>query len=322
MLRLYLAGRNGTKDISQLAESVVWSGDKASVTRQLTASVLQGSGWPVPRTGDGVTMGDENGALFTGYIVQRSMDSERSRMTVTCHDRGRFLRGNDGTYQFRGETAEGMVRAVCRDKGIPIAALAATGVRLSRKFAGVRLDKIVSTAYTLAAQQNGKRYAIRMTPEGLLVKEKGVSAQSLELRSGSNLIRAETTESVVSMVNSVAIYSEDGALLDVVGDRNAQALYGVMERHLTQRTGQDAAAQARALIEDGGLEQSVTVEVLGDRRLITGETVVVREDVTGLRGLFWIDGDKHTWRRGQYTCRLTLNCRSVMNETTAGSELS
>ena len=64
----------------------------------------------------------------------------------------------------------------------------------------------------------------------------------------------------------------------------------------------------------------MTVEVLGDRRLVTGETVVVTEDVTGLRGVFWIDGDRHSWKRGQYTCRLTLNCRSVMDMTTAGKE--
>ena len=321
MLKLYLAGRDGTRDVSQLVESLVWSGDKASITRQLTASVLQGPGWPVPRTGDGVTMGDEEGALFTGYVVQRSMDSERSRMTITCHDRGMYLRSNDGTYQFRDETPEGIVRAVCRDKKIPIVSLAQTGVRVSRKFSGVRLDRIVSTAYTLAAQRSGKRYAIRMTPSGLLVKEKGARGESLELRPRSNLIRAETTESVVNMVNSVAVYSEDGALLDVVGDSRAQALYGVMERHLTERTGQDTSAQAQALLDDGGLERSVTVEVLGDRRLITGETVAVREDVTGLRGVFWIDGDRHSWKRGQYTCRLTLNCRSVMNETTAGSDV-
>lgn len=322
MLRLYLAGKSGTRDISQLVESLVWSGDKSSAARKLTASILQGPGWPVPRTGDGMVMGDGDGTLFKGYIVQRSADSERSRLTVTCHDQGMYLHGNDGTYQFRGETAEGMVRTVCRDKGIPVASLAATGIGLSRKFAGVKLDRIVSTAYTLAAQRNGKRYAIRMTPSGLLVKEKGVSRESLELRPRSNLIRAETTESIVNMVNSVAIYSEDGALLQTVGDCRAQDLYRVMERHLTGRTGQDAAAQAQALIDDGGLERSVTVEVLGDRRLVTGETVVVTEDVTGLRGVFWIDGDRHSWKRGQYTCRLTLNCRSVMDMTTAGKKVT
>ena len=92
MLRLYLAGKSGTRDISQLVETMTWSGDKAGIARQLTASVLQGPGWPVPAVGDGVTMGDEEGALFTGYVVRRGADSERSRLTVTCHDRGMYLR--------------------------------------------------------------------------------------------------------------------------------------------------------------------------------------------------------------------------------------
>lgn len=69
------------------------------------------------------------------------------------------------------------------------------------------------------------------------------------------------------------------------------------------------------------LQQTVSVQVLGDERLITGETVVVEEPETGLQGIFWIDADSHTWARGQYTCRLTLNCRSVMATAGAGSEL-
>ncbi len=321
---LYMSNSGGTKDITQLAQSVRWSGDKSAITRQLTATIFhdENRDLPVPAVGDGIALGDEEGQLFAGYVVKRSLGSESSTLSITCYDRGLYLKGNDGTYKFRRMTAEQMVASVCAGKGIPVSSLARTGVQLSRKFSAVSLDKIVSTAYSLASEQTGERYAIRMTPEGLLVKVKEQSRGSVNLLPRSNLSSATTAESITSMVNSVAIYSKDGALLRTVEDSGAIALYGTLQKHITQREGEDGDAQARALLEDSGFDRSVTVEVLGDRRLITGETVVVEEDVTGLSGVFWIDADQHTWKRSVYTCKLTLNCRNVMQKTNAGGELT
>ena len=94
-----------------------------------------------------------------------------------------------------------------------------------------------------------------------------------------------------------------------------------MERHITQQEGKeaDAAASAGKLLEDGRLQKTVTVNVLGDVSLLTGETVVVREARTGLAGVFWIDADNHTWKNNNYYAKLTLNCRNVMAAASAGS---
>jgi hypothetical protein len=161
-----------------------------------------------------------------------------------------------------------------------------------------------------------------MTPSGLLVKEKSQSQSSLNLRPKSNLVTATTTESILNMCNSVAIYDENGTLVNTVSDQSAINLYGTMQQHITQKDGEDATATAQAALEDGAMEQTVSVQVLGNTSLITGETVYAQEDSTGLSGLFWIDADSHTWKRGQYLTKLTLNCRSVMTKATSGSELT
>ena len=93
-----------------------------------------------------------------------------------------------------------------------------------------------------------------------------------------------------------------------------------MERHVQQTGSNDPYAEAEALLQDNGFSQNVVVEVLGDPRLITGETVVVEEEHTGLQGIFWIDADTHTWTRDQYSGKLTLSCRNVMTQAGAGSE--
>ena len=325
-MTIYLTHDRRTRDISDLLINWTWSGDKAAISRQLVGEIayIEGSGLPVPEVGDLVTMADDTERLFTGIILLRSLGSEDSTMSFTAYDYGYYLQRNDGTYKFTGAPAEAMTRMACSDLGLPVAQLPATGVQLWRKFAGVKVNQIITTAWSLASEKTGCSYAIRWTPAGLLVKERTAGGSSLVLKASSNLMDAVTKEDATQMVNSVAIYDSNGNLIRRTGDAAAQRLYGTMERHITQSKDKeaDAAASARKILEDGKFQRTVTVNVLGDTSLLTGETVVVREAKTGLTGVFWIDADIHTWKNKNYYTKLTLNCRNVMATASAGSEVS
>ena len=325
-MTIYLTHDRRTRDISDLLTNWTWSGDKAAISRQLVGEIayIEGSGLPVPEVGDLVTMADGTERLFIGIILLRSLGSEDSTMSFTAYDYGYYLQRNDGTYKFTGAPAEAMTRMVCSDLGLPVAQLPAPGVQLWRKFAGVKVNQIITTAWSLASEKTGCPYAIRWTPAGLLVKERTAGGSSLVLKASSNLMDAVTKEDATQMVNSVAIYDSNGNLIRRTGDAAAQRLYGTMERHITQSKDKegDAAASARKILEDGKFQRTVTVNVLGDTSLLTGETVVVREAKTGLTGVFWIDADVHTWKNKNYYTKLTLNCRNVMAMASAGSEVS
>lgn len=251
------------------------------------------------------------------------MGSEETTLSCTAYDYGYYLQRNDGTCKFTGASPEEITRTVCAEKGIPIAALPVTGAALRRKFSAVSLSRILTTVWTLASEQTGAAYLLRYAPEGLVVKERTVSTSSLVLQSGSNLIDAATKEDASRMVNSVAVYDANGNFLYRTGDAAAQKLYGMMESHIFNRQAGDADAAGRAerTLEEGRLQKTVTVNVLGDTRLVTGETVVVREAGTGLTGIFWIDADTHTWKRGNHYTRLTLNCRNVMAAAQEGDAI-
>lgn len=202
---------------------------------------IENSQLPVPEIGDLVTMTDGGEKKFVGIVLQRSLGSEDSTMAFTAFDYGYYLQRNDGTYKFTGATPEEMTRLACADRGIPIAQMPHTGIPLRRKFTGVKLNQLITTAWTLASEKNGKVYAIRYTPAGLLVKERTVSTSSLVLKAASNLMNATTKEDATQMVNSVAIYDQNGNFLRRMGDSEAQKLCGVMEQHVTQ--GNDGAAE-------------------------------------------------------------------------------
>lgn len=315
---------SGGRDITGLMASWTWSGDKSAISRQLSGEIayVEDGGLPVPALGDQVELTDGGETLFHGVILLRKLGSEDHTLSFTSYDYGCYLQRNDGTYKFTNAAPEAITRTVCGDRDIPVASLPSTGVQLRRKFAGVKLNQIITTAWSLAGEKNGKSYAIRYTPGGLLVKERSAGASSLVLKAGSNLMDAATTEDATQMVNSVAIYDQDGSFLRRTGDQEAQKLYGVMERHLAQAKDRaaDADSSAKKLLEEGRLQRTVTVNVLGNPSLLAGETVVVRESRTGLSGVFWIEADVHTWKRKNYYTRLTLNCRNVMASASAGSE--
>ena len=325
-MEAYLTHGDSTRRITDILLSWSWSGDKSTLVRQLVAEIVfdESTGLPVPQMGDAVMMTDDSGnPIFDGVILRRSAGSEETSMSFTCFDRGIYCRRNDGTYKFRDAAPETVTRQVCADYEIPVASLPRSGVKVSRKFAGVALDKIIETVWTLASQQTGEKYAITYTPRGLMVSVRDVSERSLVLKAESNLMDAQTSEDASNMVNSVAIYDSDGSFLRRTGDSTAQQLYGVMEKHLTANASSDVDTdkEVQELLDNGVMQQTVTVNVLGDLSLITGKTVVVRENRTGLQGIFWIDADVHTWKRGNYYCRLTLNCRNLVSGSISGGEL-
>lgn len=322
---------SGSKTVENawgLAGGVVWSGDKQRAARTLSFDLAVSQADPnLPAVdcpvGAMVSLWDDDGSpLFQGVAVSRTLSDNRPSMTVTSMDRGLYLSGNQGTLQVRGETPEAAVRRLCQSYGIPVGELAATGVAVRRKFSSIDLWRIITTLYTLASQQTGRQYLARFEWDQLTVRERSEQGENLVIRPRSNLLASSTTQSIESMVNSVGIYDADGVRLSTVRDQDAVNLYGLLERHITQSTGEDARAEAKRLLEENGVDEKVTVTCRGDPRLTTGKTVVVRQPVTGLSGVFWIDADKHTWKDGGWTSQLTLNLRNVMYASESGGELT
>ena len=310
-----------------LASQVTWSGDKRRAARTLSYRLAVSQldpNLPAVECPVGAVTGfwdDDGTPLFLGDVVTRTLSDSSPAAQITAHDRGRLLAGNDGTLKVRRETPETAVRRLCQEYGIPVGTLAATGVAVTRKFSGVDLWSIVTTLYTLASQETGKQYLARFEWDALTVRERSDTDRSLVIRPNSNLLTSSTTESIDGMVNSAGIYDRDGTRLSTVRDQDAADLYGLLEQHITQGE-EDARAEAEALLRDNGFSTAVTVTCVGNTALTTGKTVVVRQSVTGLSGILWIESDKHVWDRGDYTTQLTLSLRNLMYTSESGGDLT
>lgn len=324
MLGLFLTTPAGTYDITSLAKQITWSGSLSQGARTLAFDIVSppwGPAVSVPDMppGAAISFFQDERELFSGFVISRSRATGSGSFSVTCYDRGFYLLKNQGIYQFRAQTADTIARRICTDFEIQAGNLAAPGKAVTRNFLGVTLYKIIMTAYSLAAEENGKAYQIRFRGNALDVVEIEKNEETLILEGGVNLQSLSAADSIDKTVTQVAIYNSNGKIIRTEKNAERISLYGVIQNAIRQSDGQDAGAKAKKTLADNGLSQTLTVESLGNIACITGGTVVVKEPTTGIYGLFWITADKHVWKNGQYYCQLTLSYKRTMDEAEAGS---
>lgn len=323
-MKITITSQKGTYDVTDLVPSVKWSGDYQQAARALDfAVVASAADESIPVVdcplGAGVQMSHAGKVLFNGFIVSRQKSTDASQISLSCYDRGFYLMRNKAAYKFVDTTPEAIAAKVAADFGLSVGTIAATGVPVTRNFIGVQLYKIIATAYTLASRVTGKQYHIGFEADKLCVREKAPDDRTLILQGKSNLIAVDTTESIEKMVNAVAVYDQNGALVNTLQNADLIGLYGRMQEAVRQSKNDDKAAEAQRLLDNGGITQKITVDCLGNAANVTGGCVVLREPYTGLYGLFYIDSDTHEWKRGQYYNKLVLNFKSIMDEQEAGS---
>lgn len=324
-IKILLTNNSKTLDITELVQTITWSGDYQQCARtlefELTASSFADKNVPVIKCelGSAVTLKQNSTILFEGYIFERQKDTDSNVINITCYDRGIYLKRNEAYYTFGGETAEVITRRICAEYDIKIGSIATTGVKINRNFMGVSLYNIIMTCYTIASEKTGKQYIVRFKNSELNVLEKKVTDETLVVEGGSNLMSASTTESIANVVNQVVIYNSDDVLIKTQKNADSVKLYGLMQSYLKQSEGEDVTDKAKKLLLDNDVSQTIEINNLGNIANITGGTVVVREPYTGLYGLFYIDADTHTWKQGQYYNKLIVNFKNIMDEQEAGS---
>ena len=304
-MNITIKNSDGTFDITQLVTTVSLSGDYQQCSRTLDFSMVSS---PIDNSipsircelGNAVTLTENNEIMFQGNIFSRQKSTNGNTIDVTCFDRGFYLKKNEATYKFTNQTPEAIARRICGDFSIPVGDIASTGISITKNFIGRNLYDIIQSAYTIASEKTHKKYITRFEGTKLCIREKEGQKNTLVLEGGSNLMDASVSESIQNMVNQVVIYDSNDNLIKTMKN--------------------DVSDKAQKTLDDNGVTQKITVNNLGDIRNITGNSVIVKEPYTGINGLFYIDGDTHTWKNGIYLNKLVLNLKNVMDEKESGTD--
>ena len=323
MIKLICQKANGEKlDITNLLINVTWSGDYKSCARKLEFSLISSAtDINIPKVDiplmSMILFYEDNKELFRGFVYEREKPSDNS-ISFLCYDYCAKLNDIKVSYNIKNETASSIYNKVLSEYGLSKGDIVGASTPISKVFLGVTIYDMVMTAYTEEAKKTGKKYMVYSKGDKFCSMEKGITKLKLSFEEGKNILSSNFKESVSGMVNKVLIVDDNGNKVSEVKNDEWLKTYGLFQEVYKKEENKDSNAEAKAMLN--GVEQSCSLSGFGDTTCITGYGVEVKDNYTGLVGLFYIDSDTHTWEGGNYTIDLELNFKNIMNEVSAGQD--
>lgn len=305
--------RIGEYNVSQLTSKVQTQGAQNSCARSLNATIIQPPYDDIVSRvtiaiGDTVTF-KADGHEFYGVVFDVQRKTSSDTVDITAFDMCIYANKNKICFKAKSTTPEAMAHALLSKNGIPYGSFESTNFRFSKTFYNTSIYDAIMTAYGYASTEIGEKYYMCADKTRICVKRKGAYVAAI-IKPKQNLIDATYKISAQNAVNRVEIRDDDGNLIKVY--RGDDESFGVFTSIL--RSSDTSGREAKKALEDGKVEKTATVTNLGNAQCVTGNAVIIEEPHTSMYGLFYIDGDTHTWENGIYTNRLTLNYRNVMDK--------
>lgn len=306
---------SGGKDLSELVEQITWSGDTKQVARKLGFTIAQkASDKYLPKVsleiGADVLFQEGETIFFGGIIFDIEKSAAGNVITYTAYDLLYYV-NNSQVSRIYDDLAENIAAQVCQDLGITLGTAAATGVKVYMPCLGKTGYEALIMAYTEASHSTGIPYMpIMQNVNEVCMIEKGQWCGAV-LEGTYNLEDAQYKQSLDKMVNKVLITDKNGNVESTIDDSESQK-YGVIQKVYKKEDGKDAATEAKAMLQ--GLDQSGSVTALSDDRAVSGYSIAVQDEISGLYGLFFIESDSHTYANGKEEMQLTLAFSNLMDE--------
>ncbi|MDF2923177.1 MAG: hypothetical protein K0R57_2091 [Paenibacillaceae bacterium] len=324
MRLVHIAKDSKEQELTALVQRYTWTGHYQEAARKLELELaVSATDSSLPAVfidlADMLMLFDDEGVeLFRGYVFTKSKTLTGSTLSLTAYDGMIYLIKSQLSKLFTNVTAEQVARAICSELAVEAGSMAVTAFPQSFPHLARTGYEAIMTAYTTASKHNGKLYMPRMNAGKLDVIEKGATVARRLVLTDRHVVESTYSEDIEAMVNTVLITDEKGNRFGSVSNPQWAVLYGKLQQVYQKEEGKDTATMAKALLQD--LNRQASMELVGGTDaydLIAGNAVQIREEYTGLTGLFYIDSDTHTFENGQHMVSLELNFRNVMDEQQA-----
>lgn len=326
-MRLVYVTRSGTAwDITEVFQSVAWSGDYQQAARKVELTLAWSDTDPdFPRE---VIGGIDNGEmlflysdagdeLFQGYVFSVSKALGSTTRTFTAYDGLIYLVKSSIAANFQKTTAQGVTRQVAAELGVPVGTMADdAGVATNFAHIGKPAYEAIMGAWTQVKKASGKFYMPVMHGGKLNVIAMGETVADRTLSPSADLVAGEVTSAIDEAVTKALVVDKNGKVLASAEDAETRKLYGLLQSAEAKDDKNDAATQAKEKLK--GPDQQISLsDIIGGQDaldLVTGNAVLVEEPSTGLHGKFFIINDTHTFADGQHKVALGLDFKGMMDE--------
>lgn len=323
-------GATTGKEISQLCETIKWSGRRSSPTRTLTITLLDDDGYKHARSEINIEEGYhcifsyDGTELFRGIFL-RQTQSNKKTAEYKAYDMGIYLSNNKDTFVYENKTATDVFNDVCSRFGIPVGSATKTTYTIpdltKKKTTGW---DAIEDALSLDYENTGAKYYVFAEKGKLYLKKRLENVLQWVLETSVNIADYKYAISLEDVKTRIKLLSSEGTVLAQAQDTTLEGKIGIFQDIDTPdeslTTAQITALAKSLLAEKKTPERTLTLsKVLGLADVISGVGVFVKIPHLDLSRTFYVDSDDHTFEGNLHTMTLTLNLISEASTDNSGS---
>lgn len=302
-------------EITDMMMTGTLEGSKTSVSRAFDFSIVSSpTDKTVPvvnvKVGGEVKLEKDDKVLYEGLVYSHDIGITQDSINLKCYDCLYPLVKSTVTYNFTQKTPGEITKTIFNDLGIPFAGSPIAGDPVDRIFENVNAYDAVMTVWTLQSKVDGKKYMVTSRDGKGAIVEVGKAVGKYILNPKSSILDANYSESGESIVSTVNTYDDSG---NKVGTQKLSDNPLPIEIFHSVKADQDPKEVLH------GIDREASITILGDLDCVAGRGIVIKEEYTGLYGLFYIESDKHTFDNNMITTELELAFEKTMDEKEAGN---
>lgn len=330
-LTIYKNGEKTGIDITQLVESIKWSGRRGSPTRTLTVSLLDDDGYRHQRSGIDVEEGwqcifkFDGVELFRGiFMTQTNSNSKTGE--YKAYDNGIYLSNNRDTFVYESKTATDVFKDVCTRFGLPTGDVASCSYTIpdltKKKTTGW---DVIEDALSLEFENTGTRFFVVSDKGALSLRKRKENILQWVLEVGANITKYKYTKSIENVKTRIKLLSDEGTVLAEASDTELEKKIGIMQDidtpDETLNSAQITELAKSLLNEKKTPSRKLSLnDTLGLPDVISGVGVFVIIPHISISRTLYVDSDTHTFKDNKHTMSLQLSYASDIGTESAAAE--
>lgn len=315
-IQLLVVKNKKTIDMTNLVQSVRWSGRKGSSARTITVTMIDDDGYRHARSGIDVADGNQCVFLVDGKerfrgILMNQNQGDKKQLKFKAYDNGIYLANNKDTFVYKNKTADQVFSDVCSRFGIPTGEVAKCSYKIPEltKSKTTGQDAVLD-ALSLDYKATGTRHFISSDKGKLSLLQRKDQVISFVVDGDANLYGYSYTKSIESIKTRVKMISKEGTTIAEKSNSALEQKVGIFQEiqqpdeSLTKAQVKDLVGSVLDTLDDP--EETLTLNILGDPDVISGKAILVKIPHLGISRAYYVDSDDHTFEDNMHTMSLTL----------------
>lgn len=315
-IQLLVVKNKKTIDMTNLVQSVRWSGRKGSSARTITVTMIDDDGYRHARSGIDVADGNQCVFLVDGKerfrgILMNQNQGDKKQLKFKAYDNGIYLANNKDTFVYKNKTADQVFSDVCSRFGIPTGEVAKCSYKIPEltKSKTTGQDAVLD-ALGLDYKATGTRHFISSDKGKLSLLQRKDQVISFVVDGDANLYGYSYTKSIESIKTRVKMISKEGTTIAEKSNSALEQKIGIFQEiqqpdeSLTKAQVKDLVGSVLDNLDDP--EETLTLNILGDPDVISGKAILVKIPHLGISRAYYVDSDDHTFEDNMHTMSLTL----------------